>query len=109
MQPAAAPSFLDDWLKKRNTPQTTQGPATQPLPQNMQTITAQPAMPATQPLNVPQPQSMPVVSPAPAPQPIPQEPQPQPYQPQPSEDPGHIKIQNTQHSNQAEDMIVIDR
>jgi hypothetical protein len=47
-------------------------------------------------------------------QPMPQNPvlqpltQPQP-QPQPQTEQEHIKIQTGQHSNQAEDMIIIDR
>jgi hypothetical protein len=115
-QPIAPPSFLDDWLKKRNVAQPAQKPVGQPIMNNpqlsasqLQNTAQQPHVASTaQPINY-----APTTFQQPT-QPMPQNPvlqpltQPQP-QPQPQTEQEHIKIQTGQHSNQAEDMIIIDR
>jgi hypothetical protein len=113
-QPIAAPSFLDDWLKKRNMSQPAQQPVGQPIMNTSQSVPAQIHNPATQPQNASPAQP---INYAPAtfqqsPQQVPQNPVIQTVeQPlaQPMAEQGHIKIQTGQHSNQAEDMIIIDR
>jgi hypothetical protein len=115
-QPIAPPSFLDDWLKKRNVAQPAQKPVGQPIMNNPQLSASQLQNTAQQPHVASPAQPInyaPTTFQQPT-QPMPQNPvlqpltQPQP-QPQPQTEQEHIKIQTGQHSNQAEDMIIIDR
>ena len=119
-QAIAPPSFLDDWLKKRSVAQPAQQPAGQPIMNNPQPVAPQLHNPAQQPHRASPAQPTNYAHTAfqqpaqqaphnPAQQPFAQHlTQPQP-QPQPITEHGHIKIQTGQHSNQAEDMIIIDR
>ena len=117
MQSATPPSFLDDWLKKRNAAQASQQPVSQQINPVAQQTPLQPINPVTAPHNAAQAHvvNSPLSAMSQQPQQTVPEPISQPYmQPQQnteplSAEPGHIKIQNNQHSSQAEDMIVIDR
>jgi hypothetical protein len=117
MQSATPPSFLDDWLKKRNAAQASQQPVSQQINPAAQQTPLQPINPVTAPHNAAQAHMVnsPLSAMSQQPQQTVSEPILQPYmQPQQnteplSAEPGHIKIQNNQHSSQAEDMIVIDR
>ena len=106
-QSATPPSFLDDWLKKRNATQAAQKPLGQANSINPQHLTPVQQNPSTQPQNAPQPSLQPYT---PAPQPSLQPYTPAP-QPQPATNPahGHINLNNTHQGNQSEDMIIIDR